>query len=154
MKILTIIGKENSGKTTLIKDLFNYLKQNEAFMLYYKVTGAHYEDFHSVLICKGKVIAFCSIGDYADDDVYDANDKLWPLKYIEEGLKLALEYSADILINTRTSNLNETDYKLLLQKIVKNENYISYKMKDNVFQKDCIKHNQKIFTSIFEEIQK
>ena len=155
MKIITIEGKENTGKTTLVKELYRYLNLRGAFVLYYEVTGAHYEDFHAVIIWNSKVIAFCSIGDYADKDVYNAENKLWPFTYIEKGIELAIrKYPADILINTRTTNLNETDYKLLLKEKVGNENYISYKTKDIIYQNDCIKHNQEILSSIIKEIEK
>ncbi len=154
MKIITIEGNENTGKTTLVKELYRYLNLRGAFVLYYEVTGAHYEDFHAVIIWNSKVIAFCSIGDYADIDENKADDKLWPYAYIKKGIELANKYSAIILINTKTSNLSNTDYKLLLKEIVKNENYISYKMKDNIFQDECIKQNQEILSSIIKEIEK
>lgn len=79
--------------------------------------------------------------------------KLWPFTYVKEGFKLADDYKADIFINAKTSDLNEEDYKFLLKNFGY-ENFISYKMENEIFQKDCIKHNQKIKAQILDEIEK
>lgn len=151
MKIITVIGKSDTGKTTLIKSVYESLKRQGAFVLYYDVTGAHYEDIRAVVIWRGKTIAFCSIGDWADDD-YKINGDLWHLSYIKEGIEIARGKEADILINALTSNIQEDDYKKLLRNIFSNDTYISCNMQSNIFQKDCIKQNQEKLEFIIKEI--
>lgn len=93
MKVITVQGECNRGKTALVKYVFETLKQAGAEILYYKEVGAYFEDIHCVLRYDCKVIAICSIGDIADEEEKDD----W--KYIKDGIELAKNYAADVLIN-------------------------------------------------------
>ena len=151
-RIITVTGKRNSGKTTLVKNVYNYLVKQGAFILYYDVTGAHFEDIRAVVIWKGKVIALCSIGDYADDD-FKTDDTLWPLTYIKDGIDIAIKHKAEILLNTYSSgNMTENDYKQLLKNKFGDEIFTPCLMTKNVYQTDCIKQNQEKLDFILNEI--
>ena len=84
-KIITVIGKSNSGKTTLIKNVYNYLVNQGAFVQYYEASGEHFEDIQAVVIWKCKIIAFCSIGDYCIDNDNQTDNTPTPLIYIKGG---------------------------------------------------------------------
>ena len=92
-KVITVTGEGNTGKTTLIKFVYDTLRQSGAIVLFYEQVGAFFEDFHTVLVCNCKIIAICSIGDEADKKEKD------PWKYIKEGIDLAINHNADYLIN-------------------------------------------------------
>ncbi len=145
MKIITITGKQNTGKTTIIKKLYEHLLSQGAFVCYYDVTGAHFEDIHAVVIWKRKVICICSVG---DDNLHGG------LSYIEEGIQIAKKYGTEILINALTTKIKETDYQMLLKKYNAGECYIPCPMKDNLYKIECIKHNQERLDFILRELEK
>ena len=102
-RIITVVGENQRGKTTLIKHLYEILKQLGAEQLFFKLTGAYFEDFYAVVFWNGKKIAICSIGDKSyDNDVIEATDNITNnnIIYIQRGLILAKNYKADILVNT------------------------------------------------------
>ncbi len=116
MEIITISGASDSGKTTLIQKLFKYLISDGGEITYYKACGARLDDFNTIVVWKGKIIALCSIGDEADN-----NNNI--LEYIKNGIKVATEHHAEILINARTSCIDENEYREHLKKTFDNTFY-------------------------------
>lgn len=92
MKIITLKGKSNSGKTTAITNIFEKLKGKGAVVQFFERTGADNKDFIALITYNNKEIAFCSIGDVADE-----GDS--PIEYIMNGINFAYERNADIFIN-------------------------------------------------------
>lgn len=107
MKIITIQGKSNSGKTTLIRNIFLKLLKKDAEIIFFENRGDKKQDFHAVIIWKSRTIAFCSAGDIDTPD--------WNI--IEEGLNLFVKYNANILINALSidQGLTIDGYKNLLK---------------------------------------
>lgn len=154
LKVITITGDQNTGKTTLVKDLYKYLVNQNAFIRFYEAAGAFFEDFNAVVIYHGKVISLCSIGDFSSEG-YEEDDELGALEYVKVGIEIAKKYEVDILVNTRTStNMAENDYKKLLRNEIGDDSYISFSMKTNAYQSECIKFNQSVMASILKEIKK
>lgn len=111
MKIITVTGKENTGKTTLIWTIYNNLLENGAEITYFNLLGRDSKDFHAMVVWKGKIIAICSIGDISDN-----NDE----QYIKDGIEMAKEHDAEILLNAlsdfidKKNNHSITIYEKLL----------------------------------------
>lgn len=106
MKVITIEGDQDTGKTTLVRNVLRRLVNDGAEVLYYRVYGHLCDDFHSVVLWRAKKIMLYSIGDR--------------IEYIKEGLEF-LEgvdwikgVGADILVNTRTLFVDAEKYKRLL----------------------------------------
>lgn len=97
MKVITIEGDENAGKTTLVRNVLRRLVNDGAEVLYYEATGHLYDDFHAVVIWRSRKITLCSIGD--------------KITYIEKGIDRAKATWSDILLNTRTLSVEEERYK-------------------------------------------
>lgn len=154
LHVITITGNKNTGKTSLIKDLYRYLVSQNAFIRFYEATGAYLEDFNAVVIYHGKEISLCSIGDFSAEG-YERDGDLGALEYIKYGIEIATNYKADILVNVRTStNMTENDYKQLLRNEIGNDSFKSFSMKTDMLQSECIKFNQSIIDSILKEIEK
>lgn len=121
-EVITVTGAENVGKTTLVWAVYNKLLADGAESVYFHIVGADAKDFHAVVIWNGKIIAFCSIGDRADKK----ENNNW--KYIEDGIEMALNHNAEILINALSLNsgLTEGGYKNLLKKTpkIKSDKYV------------------------------
>lgn len=108
MKVITITGPSNIGKTTFVKYIFLRLLKKNAKIVFFETRGKDKQDFHAVVIWESRVIAFCSAGDRDTPD--------W--KTIEEGLKLANKYNASILLNVLSldQGLSISGYENLLNK--------------------------------------
>ena len=102
MKVITIEGGKNAGKTTLVRHVLRCLVNDGAEVIKYEVTGQYYDDFFAFLMWKAKKIVLRSIGD--------------ELSFITPGIELATNEKADILLNTRTITVNEAEYKEKLPK--------------------------------------
>lgn len=100
MKVITIEGDQDAGKTTLVRHVLHRLVNDGAEVLYYKVCGTFRDDFHAVVIWHARKITLCSIGDL--------------ISYVRDGIARANDTSSEILLNTRTLSVNEEDYKLSL----------------------------------------
>lgn len=98
MKIITLRGKSNSGKTTAITNIFGKLSELGAVVQYFERTGADNKDFLAFMIYKGEGIAFCSIGDTADKGHS-------PLEYVLNGILFAYKKEADIFVNAFSDEL-------------------------------------------------
>ena len=85
MQVITVTGESDAGKTTLIKYLFEQLKNSGGEVLFIKNNiGQNYEDFEAVLFWNGKKIGICSIGDaqkYIDNGLEDIVKKYSPLDF-------------------------------------------------------------------------
>lgn len=115
MQIITVIGEDNSGKTTLFQYMLNQLKNSGAEIIIFSRLGQNYDDFESILFWKGKKLAICSIGDAK--------------KYIDEGLHKAKDSNPDYIINvvnTKFEKWYKDSFKKENIKLVYNtsENYI------------------------------
>ncbi|MBQ9207423.1 MAG: hypothetical protein IJ158_12040 [Treponema sp.] len=108
MKIITIKGNQNSGKTTLIKYAFDNLKHDGAEILEYKVSGHLQDDFTAIILWRGIKVYIQSLGDINDET--DEGQMSW----IKDGVKNAEKLNADVLINAFTSILDEKDYLAFL----------------------------------------
>lgn len=111
MKIITLKGKPNSGKTTTITNIFEKLRGCGAVVQYFERTGADNKDFLAFITYNGKEIVFCSIGDIADEGHS-------PLEYVLNGMIFASKKEADIFINAFSEGLPVSfeTYKLLFSK--------------------------------------
>lgn len=102
MRVITVVGKKEIGKTTFIKYVFYHLLKRGGKVLFYKTIGQDELDFHSIMLWKKRMIAFCSVG--------DADIPYWSI--IENGLDFGKTYSADILINALSiSDFTVEEYK-------------------------------------------
>ena len=120
MKIITVTGEENVGKTELIWTVFDKLMKSGGELTYFHIVGEDANDFHAVLVWESKIIAVCSIGDKADKEK--------PVEqYIKDGIEMARRYCAEILINALSDTIDETyektkkQYQSLLNLIFTNE---------------------------------
>jgi len=109
LKVITIFGDNNSGKTTLINYVFTKLMETGGELTYYHIIGADTRDFHAIVIWEGLIIAFCSIGDPADEEI----ENKW--KYIEDGIENAKKFNAEILLNAVSYNI-ENDMQTTINK--------------------------------------
>ena len=100
MKVITIEGGKDAGKTTLVRTVLRRLVNDGAEVVFDEACGYLYPDFHAVVIWRARKITLCSIGDSID--------------YVHGGVKRAKENSSDILLNTRTLTVEEEKYKKLL----------------------------------------
>lgn len=100
MKVITLIGLTQCGKTTIITDVFKELCLNGAKEHVFLEEGNDKKDFKALVTFNGKKIAFNSIGYIADKGhLYS--------EYILSGIVFASEKEADILINTYTEPFPE-----------------------------------------------
>ena len=95
MKVLTISGNSDIGKTTTIRHIFETLIDMKAVVKDYKPLGRWYDDFISTIVFNKKIIVINSLGDLVGT--------------IKDGKKKALEINADLLINAWNENLGK-DY--------------------------------------------
>ncbi len=111
MKIFVIKGKENSGKTNAIRNIFQAIvKGNHGKVLFYEPKGADYCDFISVVELKCKKIVINSLGDC--------------VSYVKNGKAKAEKENADIFITAWTSKLDKNqDLKEILPNSVIYEDY-------------------------------
>lgn len=100
MKVITIEGDQDTGKTTLVRNVLRRLVNDGAEVLYYEATGHLYDDFHAVVIWRSRKITLHSIGDEPE--------------YIQDGIDRAKATWSDILLNTRTLSVDAEKYKRLL----------------------------------------
>lgn len=158
-KIITVFGLENSGKTTLIWNVFNKLLEEDGELTYFQLTGNDTNDFHAIVVWKGKVIAICSIGDKSDGD--DG-------RYIEEGIKVAIEYKAELLLNAMSDFFDETtnfltkeifdkmnsEYEKILDKMKVCSIYKKFKIERRDTVEKIIKQKQILCDLIIDAMQK
>lgn len=97
MKVITIEGDKNAGKTTLVRHVLHRLVNDGAEVLYYEACGAFRDDFHAIVIWHARKITLCSIGDL--------------ISYVRDGIAQAKDTFSDILLNTRTLSVKEEEYK-------------------------------------------
>lgn len=152
MKIITVIGKRDTRKTTLITKVYNEILKN-GVLHFYKVEGADEQDFKALVKWNNKKVAFCSIGDPSDPNHI-------PSEYILRGLVFASKNEADILINaysdsfTSKNGFNEFPLEIY-EAIVNIHNdtklYIPIKIDD---KKDLQVQFDGNFTKILNEISK
>lgn len=133
MKVITIEGGKDAGKTTLVRNVLRRLVSEGAEVVFYEAGGYLYPDFHAVVIWRGRKITLCSIGD--------------SITYIREGIKRAKENSSDILLNTRTLTVEEEKYKQSLSPDCDLSSVSVAPPKDKNTEA-FIKQNQKAFESI------
>lgn len=123
MRIITVMGDSDIGKTTAIKDTLAKLLSKGAVLIFYKIIGADNQDFHAVVLWKSRVIALCSLG--------DSDDKNGGFEFVVEGLNLAKQYNADVLVNALSYSIKngdkdetEKEYSVILNNILRTTKYI------------------------------
>lgn len=121
MKIITLKGKSDSGKTTAITNIFNKLKENGAVVQFFERTGANNKDFTALITYNNKKIAFCSIGDIADKGHS-------PIEYIMNGINFAYERNADIFINAITEDYYSINLKQITMSVQKSQSEYELQM--------------------------
>lgn len=131
MKVITIEGEKNAGKTTMVRHVLRHLVNDGAEVLKYEVTGRYFEDFFAFLIWKAKKIVLRSIGD--------------EISFITPGIELANKEHADILLNTLTTKVNEEEYK---ESLPKNCTFQKISMARQTEAKGYIMQRQYVFESI------
>ncbi len=161
-EIITVFGPDNSGKTTLIWNVFNKLLADGGEVTYFHLLGNDANDFHAIVVWKGKIIAICSIGDKADEDCKDDG------KYIKDGIEVAKEYEAELLLNAVSDFFeeNNTDmskdvcakmkdkYKRILDDEGIFWGYKKFKIEKRNTVEKIIKQKQEICNSIINAMQK
>lgn len=149
MKIITLVGKDRTRKTTLIKRVYNEILK-EGLLLYYESEGADNQDFKALIKWNDKIIAFCSIGDPADP-------KHIPSEYILRGLVFASKKEADILVNAYSksfryeNNIEEFSYETyesIISVYKNNSLYIPIKIDDNAFREQFDENCNRIIEEI------
>lgn len=148
LKIITIEGDSNRGKTTIVWAVYNKLIHEGGESTYFQIEGVDAKDFHAIIIWEGAIIALCSIGDNAKSDEEDE----WA--FIGTGIENALKHNADILINVLSldQNLSQNGYKILLKKLTQSEVYehISVIKMDSI--EEQIKQKQNKVNEILQKI--
>lgn len=148
MKIITLVGKDKTWKTTLIKRVYEEISKKE--LLFYKNEGADNRDFKALVKWNNKKIAFCSIGDPADP-------KHLPSEYILRGLVFASKNEADILVNAYSksfryeNNIEEFSYETyesIISVYKNNSLYIPIKIDDNAFREQFDENCNRIIEEI------
>lgn len=110
MKIITLKGESDAGKTSTIRMVYQALWEDEknTKRISFETDGGDKCDFISILEYKRKLIVIKSLGDKNDEGEN-------PFEWVESGLKIARLVKADILINTlNTKTLDETKYNELV----------------------------------------
>ena len=119
-RIITVIGKSDTGKTTFIKYVYEKLINDGAELIFYKKTGRFYDDFYALVYWKEMPIALCSIGDKSakSDCEFDKGltIKNKKLAYIQRGIEMAIRFHSKFLINALNEDeISENEYKKLLK---------------------------------------
>lgn len=133
MKIITIEGDKNAGKTTLVRNVLRRLVNDGAEVLYYEACVYLYDDFHAVVIWHARKITLCSIGDL--------------ISYIRGGIIRARDTLSDILLNVRTLSVDEEKYKQSLP-AEHDLRFVSVTPPDEKNMETFIKQNQKALETI------
>ncbi len=143
MKVITVIGDTDSGKTTLLNYLYEFLKNDGADIMQFKREGDKKDDVVVLLYWHSKKIVICSIGD--------------AMRYIKFGTELAKIERPDILINALTSNISCQELKDLLSWVKEDEMVTPIKIQMAKFKKDYdaqTRQKQEKFQQILGEIEK
>lgn len=124
MKIITIKGANNTGKTTLLKYTYKNLLADGADVYEYDSSEFLTEDIYAYLIWHGLKIIIFSIGDSIED--------------IKKGIKKAKYWKVDVLVNALTSKISESQYRKL---IPEDADFIPMKSKTD--KEDRVQYKQK-----------
>lgn len=99
MKIITIKGRKNSGKTTTIRNIYQKVTvMKDSKILDFTPAGFDKTDFDAIVSVKNKIVVFRSYGD--------------GISYVRTGLQYAKSKEADVFINAWNSDLDK-NYALL-----------------------------------------
>lgn len=99
MKIITIKGGKNSGKTTTIRNIYQKLTvMKNSKILEFTPAGFDKTDFDAIVSIKNKIVVIRSYGD--------------GISYVRTGLQYAKSKQADFFINAWNSDLDK-NYDLL-----------------------------------------
>ena len=99
MKIITIKGAKNSGKTTTIRNIYQKLTvMKDSKILDFKPAGFDKTDFDAIVSVQNHIIVIRSYGD--------------GISYVRTGLQYAKSEEADLFINAWNSDLDK-NYDLL-----------------------------------------
>lgn len=99
MKIITIKGGKNSGKTTTIRNIYQKLTvMKNSKILEFTLAGFDKTDFDAIVSIKNKIVVIRSYGD--------------GISYVRTGLQYAKSKQADFFINAWNSDLDK-NYDLL-----------------------------------------
>lgn len=134
MKIITVKGEKNTGKSTLLKYAFKQLVADGADVIEYDCNDFLTDDFCAYLIWHGKKIVIYSIGDSA--------------KYVEEGVKKANDWKVDILLNSLTNRVSLKKYRTLIPKTEISVDMLTKKDKEDRIQQKQRKYYDKILPEL------
>lgn len=99
MKIITIKGGKNSGKTTTIRNIYQkFTVMKNSKILKYTPAGFDKTDFDAIVSVNNQIVVIRSYGD--------------GISYIRTGLQYAKSKEADVFINAWNSDLDK-DHNLL-----------------------------------------
>lgn len=130
MKTITVKGDKNTGKTTLLKYAYKYFLADGADIIEYDCNDFLTDDFYCYLIWRGIKIIIFSMGD--------------SLKYIKQGIAKAKYWKVNVLLNSLTNSVSQTNYSKLLPEEEKSISVISKTDKE-----DRVQQKQRVF---FKEI--
>lgn len=101
MKIITIRGAKNSGKTTILRNLLQKICiMRDTTLVEYIPEGKDKCDFKAAISVNGKIVVINSCGD--------------AIEFIRDGLKFAESKSADIFITAWNTDL-EKKYEIKIE---------------------------------------
>ena len=115
MKVITLKGDTQTGKTQIITEVFKDLIVQGAKEKIFQEEGKDRKDFKALLTFKEKNIAFCSIGYIADYGHVES-------EYILSGIEFASKNTADVLINAYTTPFSEFP-ESIYERIIGKSNY-------------------------------
>lgn len=112
MKVITVTGEQNTGKSSTIRKVYQMLwyDKTNPRRISFETDGGDKCDFISILNWKKKIIVFKSLGDKNDEG---GDEFAW----VKQGLDVAKAVKADILINALTTDLDEKKYKSFINTI-------------------------------------
>lgn len=101
MKIITIKGGKNSGKTTTIRNIYQkFTVMKNSKILKYTPAGFDKTDFDAIVSVNNQIVVIRSYGD--------------GISYIRTGLQYAKSKEADVFINAWNSDLDK-DYDIKIE---------------------------------------
>lgn len=135
MKVITIKGAKNTGKTTLLKYAYKNLLTDGADIIEYDCSDFLTEDIYAYLIWRGLKIVIFSIGD--------------SIEYVKKGIEKANFWKVDVLVNALTTTISEDQYRILIP-----EKEFSITMDEKSDKEDRVQHKQyKYFNELLPKLK-
>lgn len=135
MKVITIKGAKNTGKTTLLKYAYKNLLTDSADIIEYDCSDFLTEDIYAYLVWRGLKIVIFSIGDC--------------IEYVKKGIEKANFWKVDVLVNALTTTISEDQYRILIP-----EKEFSITMNEKSDKEDRVQQKQyKYFNELLPKLK-